>query len=228
MKRRGIQKVLEEVAKSEHGRSLPKTPSRSPNKTSPTKSPTAVHDLGDEQILRGGPKTWPPEVVEHVQSLLELGWSSSKVSNHYSLIAFGLSTQQVDLVRSLPTTKRAPAADVRRSDGLSDELVAHVRKLILEGKTNTAIRNHYCLASSNASEAHIQSVRTAIEKEAWFVATGSAASSPMKRSASKIKPPSLSKQVRSTDHKARQSISLRSQKWLTVGIVYWRDDVTQI
>jgi len=156
------------------------------------KSP--VHVAGESsQILRGGPKTWPLEVVEHVHTMLDLGWSSSKVANHYSLLVFGITPQQIDLVRNAPTSKRAEA-ETRRANAWPEELGEHVRKLILEGKTNTAILNHYCLSNTNTSDAHIQSVRTAIEKEAWFNASGAAAASP-KKSASKIRPPPLSKQV---------------------------------
>ena len=179
------------------GGSLPGPPSRSPKQKSPVhvageKSP--VHVAGESsQILRGGPKTWPLEVVEHVHTMLDLGWSSSKVANHYSLLVFGITPQQIDLVRNAPTSKRAEA-ETRRANAWPEELGEHVRKLILEGKTNTAILNHYCLSNTNTSDAHIQSIRTAIEKEAWFNASGAAAASP-KKSASKIRPPPLSKQV---------------------------------
>lgn len=130
-----------------------------------------------------------------MQSLLELGWSSLKVSNHYSLIVFGLTAQQIDLVKALPATKKPQPMEAQRSDGLSDEQVERVRKLILEGKTDTAILNHYCLANTTARVDHIQSVRTAMEKEAWFVSSGGAVTSPLKKSATKIKAPQLSKQV---------------------------------
>lgn len=66
--------------------------SRSPNKASPASSAPSAGTL---QILQGGPRTWPREVVEHVQSLLALGWTSSKVVNHYSLHEFGLTPHQV-------------------------------------------------------------------------------------------------------------------------------------
>ena len=207
MRRRREQKMQEEAAKPEPMRSLPKTP-RSHN-TSPSKH--AAEEPHSGQILRGGPKTWPPEVVEHVQSLLELGWSSLKVANHYSLVAFGLTPQQIDLVRALPACKKPPPSEPQRNDGLSVEQVEQVRKLILEGKTNTAILNHYSLANTNASEAHIQSVRTALEKEAWFVATGGAVTSPMKKSAAKIKAPPLSKQVRASRHLWSKKVAHRTE-----------------
>jgi len=184
------EKEVEERRKSY---SLSATPSKSPSKTSPSKSPGVT--VGDSsQVLRGGPKTWPVEVLEHVHRLIDLGWSSSKVSNHYSLVCFGLTPQQVDLVRSMPTEKRQSAE--KRSDGLSEELLQKVRQLILEGKTNTAVLNHYSLVNTNTSEAQVQSVRTGIEKEAWRLSgTGTASSLSLTKSASKIKQPTLSKQV---------------------------------
>ena len=183
MKKRRDLKAQEEANRSRTG-----TPSRCPP-LSKCPVPTAESN----QLLRGGPKTWPPEVVEHVKSLVDLGWSSGKVVNHYSLVAFGLTPAQVDLVRNLPAPRRASPAD-GSADIFSDELVQQIRRLILEGKTDTAIRNHYCLSDATASEvlidSQIQSVRTAIEKEAW--SSADLAVSPLRKSASKIKPPSLS------------------------------------
>ena len=193
MKRQRDRKAQEESAKYDQGR----TQSKSPTKISPSKSKStaAAADADSGQILRGGPKTWPHEVVEHVQSLLGLGWSSSKVANHYSLVEFGLTSQQVDLVKSLPSFKQDFVPESSSPETLSPTLLEQVRKLILEGKTNTAIRNHYSLAGTNASEAQIQSVRTAVEKAAWRSTCEAQSISPGKRSATKIKPPQLSKEV---------------------------------
>ena len=93
MKRRQEKKRVLEGAKQ-----APPPPARSPEGArSPSKASPAssAPSAGTLQILQGGPSTWPREVVEHVQSLLALGWTSSKVVNHYSLQEFGLTPHQV-------------------------------------------------------------------------------------------------------------------------------------
>ncbi|EKX45358.1 hypothetical protein GUITHDRAFT_163254 [Guillardia theta CCMP2712] len=100
------------------------------------------------QTLKGGPKNWPQEVVAHIQSLLQLGWSDAK---------------QVGLVRNLPLPKSPK--DSKMCKQLEQDTYIKVKTLILEGKTNTAIMNHHWIVDQEISEAHIESVRTAVEKE---------------------------------------------------------------
>ena len=106
-------------------------PSSSTNTSAP--SPDKAH--APASALRGGPKTWPREVLAQVQALIEHGYGSSRICNHFTLQRYHLSTDQVDLVRALPTTrgphiitvestKRSPP---RNPSELPDRVVDQVR-----------------------------------------------------------------------------------------------------
>lgn len=113
--------------------------------------------------LRGGPRNWPREVVEHVQSLLDLGWASAKVANHYSLQEFELSEAQVDLVRATPAPRpREPGSPPGK---LLAEDAARVRALLMEGKTDAAVLQHHALLDSCVTLAQIQAIRAGLRRE---------------------------------------------------------------
>ena len=134
--------------------------------------------------LRGGPRNWPREVVEHVQSLLDLGWASAKVANHYSLQEFELSEAQVDLVRATPAPRpREPGSPPGK---LLAEDAARVRALLMEGKTDAAVLQHHALLDSCVTLAQIQAIRAGLRRE------GAAPASP---GASPARPPAASARI---------------------------------
>lgn len=98
-------------------------------------------------------------------------------------------------MRKMPTVKLESGAETL-ADGLPSALEEQIRKLMIEGKTNTAICNHFCLANIDCCEAQkraqVESVRAALDKEAWMNASESTMQ--VKRRSTKIKPPPMSQQ----------------------------------
>jgi len=155
--------------------------------------------------MKGGPRNWPREVVEHVQALLQLGWTNGKVANHYSLQEFSLTEAQVELVREMPPPRPTDAGSPGK---LAPEDVSRIRALVVEGKTDQAILQHHFFMDRRVTLAHVQAVRAGMRRESGgntppSPAVASSASKAAKKpvesapsSASKIprKPADLTKQ----------------------------------